>query len=119
MTGVLQVDNNKGFYQNLWEGNYSLGRTYWLYGVIGNVLAYMFAWVVMIFLPSPVEPFALILPLIYGFMVLIGVWNAASKYNGFFLWAWLARIIVACNVVTAVYKFAVLSSLIAAFEFLP
>jgi len=103
--------DEKGFYQNLWEGNYSLGRTYWLYGVIGNVIAYWFSVFVSWFLPLPVKPYAMALALIYGVMVLVGVWNAASKYQGFFLWAWLARIIVACNVVNAIYKFAVMKEI--------
>jgi hypothetical protein len=89
------VDPSKGFLTNLLEGNYGLAKTYWLYDFLFGWLLTIFAYGIVILTKSPdLFPYIFIFLIPYQVCVTIGVWNAASKYDGSKMWAVLARISV-------------------------
>jgi len=88
---------NKSFFIKLKDGDFGLAKTYWLYGVVVNLVLSIPSYVVS-------DLFFLIvftiIGLIYGVIVLIGIWNAASRYEGLKLWAILAKLATILGVVT-------------------
>jgi hypothetical protein len=79
----------KGFWSRLSSGDFGLAKTYWLYGVLVGVIVNISSNAVT----SADTLILLILAYaIYSVPVLMGIWNAASKYEGLQLWAILAKI---------------------------
>jgi hypothetical protein len=82
------------FPSNLWEGNFGLPMTYWVYGVLAG-----FVWAAGIFALN-LEPDSDHVKLIYFLMatyyaaVYVGIWQAANKYTGSKVWAVLAKFVV-------------------------
>jgi hypothetical protein len=80
---------DKGFIVNLSSGNYSLVQTYWLYGVLVELVI----GISFYFITSK----AGILFYFFGYSiykpaVLLGTWRSANKYSGFNGWVILAKI---------------------------
>lgn len=78
---------------NLWGGHYGLARTYWLWGVLSGIL-----WGIALSLVKPGSTPAILVVLtfvVYYVIVHVGIWRAASQYQGFKAWAILAKIAVA------------------------
>lgn len=76
------------FISKLIRGDYGLAKTYWLFGVLGNII-------LSAPLPFIAEELILVLylPLLsYSVVVLIAVWRAANRYRGPKYWATLAKI---------------------------
>lgn len=90
------MENNiqsTSFLNNLLKGNISLWKTYWLFGVIGNIIA---TTLINIFTQFSETLFfiILIIAIAYKIGVFIAIWNSASKYVGLKIWAILAKIMV-------------------------
>jgi hypothetical protein len=78
----------RSFMSKLIQGDYGLAKTYWLFGVLGNI-------VMSLPLPFIAEELILVLylPLLsYSVVVLIAVWRAANRYQGPKYWSILAKI---------------------------
>lgn len=106
-----KVDNTEysGFTHKLSTGGYGLFKTYWLFNVlIGAICS------VIISLFESLEAVAILTTLfyIYGFIVLLGTWNAANKYNGYKLWAILAKFSVIIGLIVMIVSFIYMVSLL-------
>lgn len=91
----LKVEKARGFFSKLYNGEYSLARTFWLYYflvtfLIGLLQGAFAATVVGMLLGIALGIFGLV----YSIICVVGIWRAASKYTGFKLWAILAKIYV-------------------------
>lgn len=79
------------FVVRLIKGELGLVRTYWLFGVLGGVICR----VLLIAMPTPdLFLIAVALTIFYQATVLVGIWNAATRYAGPKRWSILAK--VAC-----------------------
>ena len=84
-------------------GNLGLAKTYWIFGVIGSVIVrFIIAFMIM----SGINPIvAIIIGFGYSIAVWIAVWNSATKYEGFKLWAILAKISVVLGILGSLPQF--------------
>ena len=98
---VRLTEENTNLVIDLWRGDISLAKTYWLFGVVvGICFAITFAFIE--FQSSglsegfgPVVIIGLILfYFIYAIFINIAIWRSASKYQGPKRWAILAKIMV-------------------------
>lgn len=74
---------------NLWNGRSGLAATYWGWGVLGSLL-----WGVALSLVKPGSAIAMLAVLVffaYIMAVHVGIWRAASQYEGARVWAGLAK----------------------------
>ena len=88
------------FLTDLKDGDYGLAKTYWLFGVIGNIVINI---LILPLLTASIILFivGLIIIVIYTIIVLIGIWNAASDFNGSSFWSVLAKIAVVLGFISA------------------
>jgi hypothetical protein len=90
---VETVDPTLGRIANLYEGNYGLLKTYWLYGVLGGIVMGLVLGFTMGVAQSLVVTLLALAGLwAYQILVSIAIWNAARKYLGSKLWSVLARV---------------------------
>lgn len=98
--GESEISANPGdripfdFIEEVPKGNLGLAVTYWVYGVLGNIV-----WKVgfaSLDLSPYAESFALLISLCvaYNVWVSIGIWNSANKYKGSKVWIVLAKFAV-------------------------
>ncbi|GAB1383449.1 hypothetical protein MASR1M50_17690 [Burkholderiales bacterium] len=85
---------------NLWNGRSGLAKTYWLWGVLSGI-----PWGIALSLVTPGSNLAI--PVVLAFfayyvIVHVGIWRAASEYEGTKAWAILAKIGVAITPVCIV-----------------
>jgi len=83
-----------GFFSKLTQGSFGLPKTYWLFGVLGNLL-----FIVPIALAAaaesmPILVMVLLASVAYSLAVAVGIWRASDKYLGSKVWAVLAKIAV-------------------------
>ncbi len=71
--------------RHFWQGGYSLGLSFWMFGVLGSLLP----WVVVQFLldesGTPSLPAALVIGLggiAYQTWAVVGIWRSAGNYQG-------------------------------------
>lgn len=79
--------------ENVWTGKAGLARTYWLYGVAAG-----FAWGVPFATVTPGSYLAMAIGalfVVYLIVVNVGIWRAASRYEGPKVWGILAKAAVA------------------------
>jgi hypothetical protein len=98
-SNILEVkkvneNNLEDYLKNLFLGNLGLPMTYWVYGVLGGIV-----WAVSVLALKPDPDGDLITYLwigfaIYYFVVYVGIWNAATKYEGSKVWAILAKFVI-------------------------
>lgn len=82
---------------NLWRGNFSLPVTYWLWGALGIVIAYLP--ILFIVLTTGFNASDSVSPVVvyfficgsYHFLVPVGIWRAAGRYAGSAVWITVAR----------------------------
>lgn len=77
---------------NLWNGRSGLAKTYWLWGVLSGI-----PWGIALSLITPGSNPAILAALafvVYYVIVHVGIWRAASQYQGSKSWAILAKIAV-------------------------
>lgn len=106
-TGLSGDPGKKGFFYNLRMGNYSLAKTFWLYGVLFSVAS----GAVIQYLSNPHVAYSIfrkfgigggyfiygaieVLIIAYCVNVYIGIWRVADKYTGKEIWKKLAKIMV-------------------------
>ena len=82
------------FIEDVFLGKLSLPMTYWVYGVLGNLV-----WGIgfrSLDLKLDGDPFALLFTLYVGYSiwVSVGIWRSAGKYQGLQAWAILAKFVV-------------------------
>ena len=85
-------------------GDFGLARTYWLYGIVLSNLALLIPYFFLFEGQTLAAQITMLIYCICAFVVLIGIWNAASKYTGSKVWAILAKIstiIGAANLISA------------------
>jgi hypothetical protein len=73
----------------LWRGDYGLPITYWAFGWLASAV-----WAIPLSMVTPGSAVAIlvgVLLLAWMILVYVGIWNAASKFEGFVLWAFLAK----------------------------
>lgn len=88
---LIKNDTTKGFLSKLIDGDCGLAKTYWLYGVVFSIPINL----LMHFIISTLWIFIILLVYsVYQFFLLIGIWRAASRYEGLALWSYLAYIMV-------------------------
>lgn len=78
---------------DLWNGRFGLAKTYWLWGVLSGI-----PWGLVLSLVTPGSTLAILglLALVaYYVIVNVGIWRAASQYQGIKAWAILAKVAVA------------------------
>ncbi len=78
---------------NLWSGRTGLAKTYWLWGVLSGI-----PWSLALSLVTPGSQLAIVTVLacvMYYVIVHVGIWRAASQYQGTKAWAILAKAAVA------------------------
>lgn len=85
--------------KRLWRGEFSLAKTYWFYGVliqvvvilllgaVGALAEYSIFWAILTIAGG-------IALLLYMFVVLVGIWRSADRYEGEQAWAVLAKVAV-------------------------
>lgn len=79
------------FIKKLWRGEYSLAKTYWGFGVLGNALL----GIPLSLIDSLIHPILFIgcylVSLLYAFIIVGAVWNSASQYAGPAIWRLFAK----------------------------
>ena len=78
---------------DLWNGRPGLAKTYWLWGVLSGI-----PWGIALSLVKPGSNLAILVVLAffaYYVIIHVGIWRAASEYEGAKTWAILAKIAVA------------------------
>ena len=89
-TIIINHKNVKnGFIKRLMFGDYGLYKTYWVLGYFVGAIASPIIYLIESGSRLQLLAFA---HFIYQFIVYIGIWNAAKKYEGLRLWAVLAKI---------------------------
>jgi len=92
--GEASSSKSGGFFSKLTLGDYGLPKTYWLFGVLGNLL-FIFPIALAVTAGSiPILVLALIASVIYSLAVAVGIWRASDKYLGPKAWAVLAKIAI-------------------------
>ena len=93
---------------NLWNGRSGLAKTYWLWGVLSGI-----PWGIALSLITPGSNPAIVAVLafvVYYVIVHVGIWRAASQYQGFKAWAILAKVAVliipACLIIGTILAIA-------------
>ena len=71
------------------NGEYSLVKTYWLFGVIGNLPFNIIFSISVLSLEA--ITFAFFMAIAYNYFWILGCWKAASDYQGIAIWSILAK----------------------------
>lgn len=93
------------FLRKLFNGEYTLEKTYWLYGVMFNMTLFIFIAriPIVIYTASGTTslPFFIgfSIYLIYNIIFSIGLWNSATKYGGLVIWKLLSKFSAIINFV--------------------
>ena len=96
VTSASTLDGGIFDFDKLVRGDYGLAKTYWLYGVLVNIIASIVSKIVFSMITSP--PVALLAALAgvvvsaaYYVVVMLGIWRAAATYTGPKIWGILAK----------------------------
>jgi len=89
----MNDNKSKNFFIKLKDGDYGLAKTYWLYGVVVNVIfkvlgAYAGSYSQKLFAT------VLIVNIIYSLLWLVGLHNSATKYEGSKIWVILTYVMI-------------------------
>lgn len=100
----MENNTQTSFLNNLIKGEIALWKTYWLFGVVGNIIATI---LINIFAQFSEALFLMILiiAIVYQIGVFIAIWNSASKYLGSKIWVILAKIMVVLGVLSSIAQF--------------
>lgn len=84
-----------GVAANLWRGNYTLFKTYWLFGLLGGLALGITVGVVLAIIESPLLALSGLASLwAWQVFISVAVWRSAGKYTGAKIWSTLARIAI-------------------------
>jgi hypothetical protein len=92
------------------NGEYSLVKTYWLFGVVGNLPFNIFLRIDGLTLGTIF--FVLVIAIAYNYFWILGCWKAASDYQGLALWSILAKIACALSGLSLLFGLVTLLSVI-------
>lgn len=92
--GENSSSESGGFFSKLTQGDYGLPKTYWLFGVLGNLLFIFPVALAAAAESMPILVLVLIASVVYSLAVAVGIWRASDKYLGPKVWAVLAKIAV-------------------------
>ena len=87
--------------KEVWNGHAGLAKTYWIWGVLSGI-----PWAIAFALVTPGSLLAMMVVLAYvAYIVLVnvGVWRAASLYQGAKVWAALAK----ASIILAIASFVI------------
>jgi hypothetical protein len=92
---VDTLDPTDSFLGNLWSGNYTLVKTYWLFGFAGGI-AIAILYIALVGITRSALVAFLGLVGLWGWQIFISVaiWRSAGKYTGSKGWSVLARVAV-------------------------
>ncbi|MEK0452360.1 MAG: hypothetical protein AGIKBDMD_00290 [Synergistaceae bacterium] len=97
----------KNIITNLYNGNYSLAKTYWIFGIIGSfIVRIIVAFPLAISSTSTMKiiTYILVLPSIgYLYVTVVGLIKSSRKYEGWKGWKYLAYISLAYHIVIMVF----------------
>jgi hypothetical protein len=106
-TAFTEIQKSEGLLSDLWNGNISLSKTFWLYGIIGSAVVgspLSFAYLNLEKLKESTATLFLIYFIFYFayfIWVNVGMWNSATIYNNFkkknkqnAIWGYSAKVIV-------------------------
>jgi hypothetical protein len=98
----------KNIITNLYNGNYSLAKTYWIFGLIGSFIVRMIIIIPLAMYSPPtlalkIVTYILIFPCLgYLYVVVVGLIRSAKKYQGPKVWKYLAYVSMAYHIVILV-----------------
>jgi hypothetical protein len=106
----IDLDSNKNFFIKLKDGDYGLAKTYWLYGVVVNVIfkvlgAYAGSYSEKLFAT------VLIVNVAYLLLWLIGFYNSIRQYYGSKVWVVLSYLMILIWVLNTLMLITVLNTL--------
>lgn len=82
-----------GIAANLWRGNYALGKTYWLFGLLGGIALGLTVGLGIAFTQSGFLALSGMAALwAWQVFISVAIWRSAGKYTGPRIWAVLARL---------------------------
>jgi hypothetical protein len=87
--------------KEVWNGHAGLAKTYWIWGVLSGI-----PWAIVFALVTPGSLLAMMVVLTYvAYIVIVnvGVWRAASLYQGAKVWAALAK----ASIILAIASFVI------------
>ena len=93
---------------NLYNGNYSLAKTYWIFGLIGSFIVRMIIIIPLAMYSPPtlalkIVTYILIFPCLgYLYVVVVGLIRSARKYQGWKGWKYLAYVSMSYHIVILV-----------------
>lgn len=79
----------KGFFSKLISGDFGLAKTYWLFGMVVGIV---FNLIIKVMPSLGAVAIVLAVATVYQVMVLLGVWRSSNRYQGWKVWAILAKI---------------------------
>ncbi len=100
------VAGSKGFFSKFWNGDYSLPKMYWVYGVCLPIAVSICVYAILAVIAQGGHHdntalvvgiggiLLMVLSVIYLVMWSVGTWRAATKYTGRPIWAILAKIMI-------------------------
>lgn len=98
--------------KEIWSGRAGLAKIYWVYGILVG----LFLWAPILTFLTPGSPTAIMTMAVlhaYQIIITVGIWRAASQYQGRAIWAILAKIAAAINfLVIAIITLALISALV-------
>jgi hypothetical protein len=95
-------------FKALKDGDFGLAKTYWLFGVLGNFLLSLPGYLLIELVPIVIYT---LFTLAYGVIVLLGIWNSASRYTGFKLWSILAKLAAIIGILYAIMTIFIMITL--------
>ena len=101
-TSERVVDAPHGLIASLWRGEVPLRITYWVCGVLTNLV-----WGIFIALAAATNSQALVLLVVtlhlaYFVFIVVAIWRSAGRYTGHRIWGDLARVSIALGLIRTV-----------------
>lgn len=100
----MENNTQNSFPMNLIKGEITLWKTYWLFGVLGNIIG-SFLIVVFTAMGNTLMFIMVAIVIVYSIITLIGIWNSASNYTGSKIWAILAQVMVVFGFLSTLAQF--------------
>lgn len=93
------IKRSENFIAKFIRGGYSLGMSFWGFGLCIFAALYLAGWIAgsalahSQHLVKPVFFVICLVELILKFMLVVGIWNSGKYYRGPAIWTWCARLI--------------------------
>ena len=93
---TMSTSKEKWFFGKLANGDFGLAKTYWFYGVL---VGFIVSVVMKLIASIGLLVIVMLTHAAYGIPLIMGIWRAATKYEGSKIWAVLAKIAVVLGVI--------------------